>query len=44
MPVTLERTANFGPGDTFTTQVNEDGDILLVNRPRALERGLDGFL
>jgi len=44
MPVTLERTANFGPGDTFTTQVNEDGDILLVDRRRALEMGIDGVL
>jgi bifunctional DNA-binding transcriptional regulator/antitoxin component of YhaV-PrlF toxin-antitoxin module len=38
MPVALQRAANFGPGDTFIAQVNEDGDILLVNRRRALER------
>lgn len=38
LPVALQRAANFGPGDTFIAQVNDEGDILLVNRRRALER------
>lgn len=38
MPVALQRAGNFGPGDTFIAQVNDEGDIVLVNRRRALER------
>ncbi len=38
LPVALQRAGNFGPGDTFIAQVNEDGDIVLVNRRRVLER------
>lgn len=38
LPVALQRAGNFGPGDTFIAQVNDDGDILLVNRRRVLER------
>jgi bifunctional DNA-binding transcriptional regulator/antitoxin component of YhaV-PrlF toxin-antitoxin module len=38
LPVALQRAANFGPGDIFIAQVNDEGDILLVNRRRALER------
>lgn len=38
LPVALQRAGNFGPGDTFIAQVNDDGDIVLVNRRRVLER------
>lgn len=38
LPAALQRAANFGPGDTFIAQVNDEGDILLVNRRRTLER------
>lgn len=38
MPVALQRAGNFGPGDTFIARVNDEGDIVLVNRRRALER------
>lgn len=38
LPVALQRAGNFGPGDTLIAQVNDDGDIVLVNRRRMLER------
>lgn len=38
LPVALQRAGNFGPGDTFIAQVNDEGDIVLVNRRRVLER------
>ncbi len=38
LPVALQRAGNFGPGDTFIAQVNDEGDIVLVNRRRMLER------
>jgi bifunctional DNA-binding transcriptional regulator/antitoxin component of YhaV-PrlF toxin-antitoxin module len=38
LPVALQKAANFGPGDIFIARVNEDGEILLVNRRRVLER------
>lgn len=38
LPVALQRAGNFGPGDTFIAHVNDEGDIVLVNRRRVLER------
>lgn len=38
LPVALQRAGNFGPGDTLIAQVNDDGDIVLVNRRRLLEK------
>jgi bifunctional DNA-binding transcriptional regulator/antitoxin component of YhaV-PrlF toxin-antitoxin module len=38
LPVALQRAGNIGPGDTLIAQVNDDGDIVLVNRRRVLEK------
>ena len=38
LPVALQRAGNFGPGDTLIAQVNDEGEIVLVNRRRVLEK------
>ena len=38
LPVGLQKEGGFGPGDTFIAQANSDGDIVLVNRRRVLEK------
>lgn len=38
LPSALQRAGNFGPGDTLIAQINDDGDIVLVNRRRVLEK------
>lgn len=37
-PVALQRAGNFGPGDTLIAQINDEGDVVLVNRRRMLEK------